>query len=792
MKLFAVLYRGFQQRRGWLILALLLLLGCAGWYLPQIKVEESISAMLPDGKSRVANDFHLLQQAPFARKVVISLTAEADVEQDQLLEATERLIAALPAELFTNILSGPDSGTTGRMFTQLGNYLPRLLDVNDLNEIEKRLNPEQVDAYLANALAQLLQPQGVVLKNEIRRDPLKLKDLALKKLAYLNPLPGVRIEQGHFISEDGRNSLILADTPVQITDSAGAKDLTDAFEQASQNLPDGITAQLVSGHPYTLANSSAIQADMQRVLLVSGVGILLLFLLFLRSLRALSVYLLPLFSMLIALMVATAWFDTLSGITVGFGAVLLGITIDFGLHVYFALRSGDGNGSIDQLLEAVSRPVLFGGLTSLAAFAVLLRSDLPGQRQLAIFAIAGIVAALILALIFLPHFIGAKQRSSQPLRHQFRRHIYDRSPALRISVLVVWLVVVGLAAWQAQSLSINGELKQLSYLPLELQQAEQQLSDNWGNMRGRALLFAEGADLETALQRNEQAWQLLKDQGLKDDVVSLAPLLATQKSQQQRLQQWEDFWQRHKAKTLDFFQSGGQNLGFTPAAFAPFWTMVDKTPPVIDLELLHSWGLGRMLDGLLLKSEQGYQILTLLPDDDALIQALEPELEALDGLTLVSQSRFGRQLSAEIGADFSRFISLAGLIVLLLLIVLFRRLTEVLLALLPVLSGLLVMFGCMGWLNLEMNLFNVIASILIIGLGVDYGIFMVCHSQQEIDLASSRAILISGLTTLVGFGALVLAEHPALYSIGLTVLLGISAAVPTAIFVIPAFRPKRS
>jgi predicted RND superfamily exporter protein len=129
--------------------------------------------------------------------------------------------------------------------------------------------------------------------------------------------------------------------------------------------------------------------------------------------------------------------------------------------------------------------------------------------------------------------------------------------------------------------------------------------------------------------------------------------------------------------------------------------------------------------------------------------------------------------------------------VLFLLLVLFRSLRPLLLALLPVLTGLVVMFGAMAWLGLELNLFNVVASILIIGLGVDYGIFMVCHGQQEQDLASARAVLVSGLTTLVGFGALVLAEHPALHSIGLTVLLGISAAVPTAVLVIPAFQLKR-
>jgi len=223
MKIFAACYRHFQHRRGWLILALLMLLVWAGLFLPQIKIEESISAMLPDGQSRVAHDFQLLQQAPFARKVVISLTAEAGIDQDLLLDSTERISAALPSELFTNVLSGPDNSSAGQLYSQVGRYLPRLLDSDDLNEVEKRLSPVQVDARLANALAQLLQPQGVALKNEIRRDPLQLKNLALAKLAYLNPIPGVRIEQGHFLSEDGRHSLILADTPIQITDSKGAK-----------------------------------------------------------------------------------------------------------------------------------------------------------------------------------------------------------------------------------------------------------------------------------------------------------------------------------------------------------------------------------------------------------------------------------------------------------------------------------------------------------------------------------------------------------------------------------------
>lgn len=789
MKLFATCYLKFQHRRGWLVLALLLLLLTAVWQLSQLKVEESIAAMLPDGDSQVARDFQLLQRAPFARKLVIHLSAEDGVDSATLLAATEALRTALPTELFSHPLSGPGKMTASPLFNQLGGYLPRLADAADLQEIAARLGPKQIDRSLATALAQLLQPQGVALKGQIRRDPLELERLALQKLRYLNPIPGVRVEQGQFISADGRSSLILADTPVAITDAVGGRALVDAFTLARQQLPEGIGAELVSGHSYTLANAETIQKDMKLVLLVSMVGILLLFLLFLRSLRALSVYLLPLFSMAVALLVAAACFGTLSGITVGFGAVLLGITIDFGLHVYFALRNGSERR--EQLLRAVSRPVLFGGLTTLAAFAVLLRSELPGQRQLAIFAMAGIVAALLLALVFLPHFIGPGKELGALSRRQLRRHLFDRKPALRRLVLLVWLAVAGFAAVQAQHLSINGELRQLSYLPPELQQAEQQLAASWGNMRGKALVFAAASDLESALQRNDSVWQTLKEQGLADDIVSLAPLLPSQRTQQQRLLAWEEFWQQRRATTLDLLQASGQKYGFSASAFDPFWQRLDRSPAVIDQELISSWGLGRMLDNLLLADPQGYQLLTLIPDRPELIRALDVELAKLPGVTLVSQSRFGRQLSHEIGADFSRFITAAGIAVLVLLLLLFRRPSAVLLALLPVLTGLLVMFGGMGWLGLPMNLFNVVASILIIGLGVDYGIFMVCHEQQDEDLASSKAILISGLTTLVGFGALVLAKHPALHSIGLTVLLGISAAVPTAVLVIPAIRPKR-
>ena len=123
----------------------------------------------------------------------------------------------------------------------------------------------------------------------------------------------------------------------------------------------------------------------------------------LRSLRSIWVFLIPLAVLAVSGVAVLAVYGSVSAITVGFGAVLLGITVDFGLHVYYALRSGEA--PPEQTVAEVARPVLFGALTTIGAFAVLLFSDLPGQRQLAVFSIAGLIAALALALLVLPHLL---------------------------------------------------------------------------------------------------------------------------------------------------------------------------------------------------------------------------------------------------------------------------------------------------------------------------------------------------------------------------------------------------
>jgi uncharacterized protein len=784
--LFSAIYRLFAPRRTLLFLLTLLLLSAGLAGLTRLEVREDIESMLPDDSSQVADDFRRLQQAPFARKVLINLHGDQRTGTATLLKAADGLAATLSPAYFSRAVTGPALLENSRLPEWLENNLPLLLGADELQRIADGLTPERVQEQLEIGYRRMLSPEGWLLKGLIRRDPLELRNLGLEKLRFVNPISQTQLQNGHFLSADGKSALIIADSSVAITDSGGGTKMLEHFQQAADGvLPKGIEANLVSGHAYTVANAEAIQRDLFIVLSASTLGLAALFLLFLRSWRALFVFLAPV-SVLGLAAVAVSWcYPVVSGVTLGFGAVLLGISVDFGLHVYFALRRSEEEPEV--ALSRVSRPVLFGALTTLAGFTVLLTSSLPGQRQLAVFAMAGITAALLLALIVLPHLVVSDWRPVP--RQRYRRLAVPRHTTGLL--LLLWLTIMVVCSWKVAAVPVNGELRSLSLIPAELSASEQELQQTWGNLRSMAMVFAEGGNLQEALGANDMLFELLRRELPDAPLVSLAPLLPSAAIQTANLQRWQAFWQQRGESTRRLLRQAGESRGFSATAFAPFFADLQRQPELITVETLRQLGLGDLLDALLLKNGAGVQLVTLVPDTPQLAALLTPDAALPPGIHLVSQARFGREVGNAIRADFLRFITLAGGAVLIMVALLLRRPGRILLALLPVISGLVVMLGTMGWLGMGFNLFNIVATILVIGLSVDYGIFMVCRGESGEDRTTQRAVLVAGLTTLAGFGALVFAEHPALHSIGTTVLLGIGGALPTALLVIPALQRER-
>ena len=116
-------------------------------------------------------------------------------------------------------------------------------------------------------------------------------------------------------------------------------------------------------------------------------------------------------------------------------------------------------------------------------------------------------------------------------------------------------------------------------------------------------------------------------------------------------------------------------------------------------------------------------------------------------IKIVSNRKFSMQLNHETASDFSRFFSWAIIIIFVLLFILFHNTKKLILAFLPVLAGIVVMFAIMSISGIKLNLFNMVAAVLVIGLAVDYGIFIVCTYAEAANTATCNAVLVSGLTT---------------------------------------------
>jgi predicted RND superfamily exporter protein len=121
----------------------------------------------------------------------------------------------------------------------------------------------------------------------------------------------------------------------------------------------------------------------------------------------------------------------------------------------------------------------------------------------------------------------------------------------------------------------------------------------------------------------------------------------------------------------------------------------------------------------------------------------------------------------------------------------FRRLGSVILALVPVAIGALWLGGLMGWFHIPLNPANIMLLPLVLGIGVTNGIhilnrFAEEHNPSILAKSTGKAVLVSGLTTIAGFGSLLLAKHRGIASLGLVMAIGVATCMFAGLTFLPA------
>jgi uncharacterized protein len=121
----------------------------------------------------------------------------------------------------------------------------------------------------------------------------------------------------------------------------------------------------------------------------------------------------------------------------------------------------------------------------------------------------------------------------------------------------------------------------------------------------------------------------------------------------------------------------------------------------------------------------------------------------------------------------------------------FRTLKYVFPTLIPLCLGIIWSLGVMPLVNLSFNPANIITLPLVIGVGVAYGVYAVDRYRENrspalFTTSTGKAIVLSALTTIFGFGSLAFASDPSLASLGLLMSISVSMCLVTSLYVCPA------
>jgi len=753
----------------WLLL--LLALGAQQWRLwsEQSRIDTDILALLPqDAHDRLLSDVTRRIADGSARQVAVLL---GSTDGDAAKRAQAAFAGAMARDAEGGLLR--PSGSIEGWFEQARDFYAPYRDRLLTAEQRMQLQHAEPQALAGQALAALYGPMGAPRLTDWRRDPLSLWPQWWQQRAQGS---GLRLGDDGLLEAEGRHWAVLQfDTRDSAFQLDGERHLDGLLERA------GAAARAVAPDLEILhagvplhAEAAAVQANREINTIGWGslAAVLLLVWLAFRSLRPI---LLVAASLLIgcgvALAVTVLVFGKVHVLTLVFGASLVGVAEDYGIH-WFASRQAEPASQRWRLLRHLLPGLWLALVTSALAYLALGLAPFPGLRQMALFSVVGLAGAFLTVIFWFPWLDGGDIRQTR--FSLWLGNTLERWPRLhgRRQVGVFIGVALALAAIGIARLHGNDDLRSLQSSPPALMAQQIRLSQLLGMPSPAQFYLVQGGDAAQLLQREEALTARLR--ALADDgriggyraISDWLPSPARQQADAALTARIEP------GVLAAVSEAVGEPLPRPDFAAAPLTAEAFLASPASQ-PFRHLW----------MGTVGAERVSVVMVDDlsraDALV-TLRSAAEGLDGVRWVDRT-----------ADFSHLLGhyrklMSGLLLVGIALVFgvlwlrYRRQAWRVFA--PTLISGALTLGLLGLFGQPLLLFNVLALMLLLGMGIDYGIFLIEHRG---DASAWLAVCVGAASTWLSFGLLGLSATPALRAFGLTLLFGIGLVW----LISPLFRP---
>lgn len=748
------------------IVVWLLLLAASGWLVAgHTRITTDLTAFLPPSASR--NQQLLMDQLRDGVASRLMLIAIEGNDPERVAATSRQLARGLKVSgLFGYVNNGEAAFSAAER-----EVLMRWRYLLSPAVTAEHFGAPALREALENNLQMLGSPAGAMLKATLPADP---TGELWRILATLSAGASPPSNYGVWFSPDGKRALLVAETVAPGFDVDRQQLAMDAARRAfAAASPPGESRLLLSGPGVFAAESrAAIEKDSWRLTVIATGLVMAILLAVYRSGGVVLLSLLPVASgLLLGIAAVGLAFGSVHGITLGFGATLIGEAVDYPSYLFTHAAPGETvRNTLRRIWPTLRLAVLttvFGGLT-------MLLSSFTGLAQLGLLSMTGVLVAGLVTRWVLPALAGnrivARTKPAVPVSWLWR---IRSLPGAAWAVGLLLAAAIALIAARHDRLW-DDDLANMSPVPESAKALDKELRAQIGAPDVRYLLAATGADREAALERSEgaAAWlRGLAGKGVISGYELAASYLPSQQTQERRRAALPD-----EAALQGALGQAARGLPFRDGLFAPFLRDVGqaKNGKLLEPDDLKGSALELKVRSLLFRS--GGEWVALAPlrgvGDEARLAAAAARLN-LPGVFLLDLKAESNRLVNGYRNESLRLTALGLAAIALVLLWGLRGASAAWRILFPVLAAQCMAIALLLLLGERLSLFHLVSLLLVVGIGLNYALFF--NRPQPAGPERERTALsltVCSLTTLSAFGALTFSQVPVLHAIGLTVTLG--------------------
>jgi len=733
-------------------------------------IETNILSLLPENKNSALARYAEEKVSQKIEHKVIILVGHSSMD-DAISAAKEVRLSLMKTNLFTNVTASIDQDEMQSLFSFYKSHHYSLLTEKQ----RSLLKENNIEAIRSHFLSKIYGASFDTALVDIKNDPLiffqdylnELMSQLVGRFTLVDQVPIVSIENLYYAIVQ----IELADSSFSLSYQQKVFEALNQSQTAMEKNKQGLTFVRSGLIFHAIHGAKITKKEINKIGLLSLLAVLFLLTFTFKSLKPVLITIgVIMFGVSMGVIACLLFFAKIHLLTLVFGTSLIGISIDYALH-FFAERYKKEDWDSERALSCIFPGITLGVITSVIGFIGLCFTPFPGLQQVSIFCISGLLSVYIFVVLFYPQIFST-------MRFNPDKRIYNLvsnylkfwnikriSNIRKIAVVLLVLLLGGIPFLEGKD-----DIRAMQNLSQELITNDLKTAELLGNQNASQFFVVSGFNEEEMLKKLgdiSESLDLLKNDNLLGDYHTLNDYVPSKLIQKSNLSLLKKFvmHNREELETL-FIESG-----LPESAYTDYINYLNsKTDLVFSIQDILKITQNKELSFLYAGKfeEQNVSLVTLEGVRD--LHQLQRVAEEIDHIIFVDKVTSFSDLLNKYRHLSLLWVALAYVIIFIILLIRYGFIQGAFI-LIPSFLATLISLSLVVFISGTFSLFHVLALFLVLGIGVDYGLFLAENNKDE--RYAMVAIFLSALTTLLSFSLLMLSNTSALYDFGFTIAVGI-------------------